>query len=83
MFVKDNIPVNDFDLFDSISSLRLRLDLLSALLASRGNNLVPVSISRPEFDAEIVDLVADELARLSLYLQTFGHIREGGVENVE
>lgn len=74
MFVKDNVPVDDIDLFDSITSLRSRLDLLSALLSSRGNNLLPVSL--PEFEAEIVDLVADELARLSLDLKSFEHIRE-------
>lgn len=56
--------------FDEFSFLSSRLELLSVLLASNGDNLPPLFSSRDSFRSEVRFFVADELERIAFHIRS-------------
>lgn len=53
------------DLCDILNSASARLEFLSVLLVSKGDNLPAVRMTRSDIRNEVIDLVSDELLVIS------------------
>ena len=53
--------MDKLDLYDVLNSASARLEFLSVLLVSKGDNIPPVRMTRSEIQDEVLNLVSDEL----------------------
>lgn len=56
--------------YDEFAAVSSRLELLSVLLASNGDNLPPIFSNRDDWQHEVRMLVSDELVRLAVHIRS-------------